>query len=216
MVGRQWRSFAALLAFEGAAVAVILGIVLHAHRSTHFDNVILRDLYLHLTGRWPHALLTLSDPIVSVALLAVVLVAATSARRYTLAVLAVTGPVLTVSLTQFVFKPLVARPYGEHTPTGTSLAYPSGHESLVASTATVVVVAICLLPWPIVTRLAAIAVTVAWTVFAGIGLVINFYHYTTDVIGAISFSLAVVLTLAFGLDLSSLVVRARTRTPREA
>lgn len=204
------------LAVAGAATVVALGVALHGDRSTHFDRVVLKHLYADLTGRWPGALIFASDPIVSLALLALVLVTALRARYYTLAVLAVVGPLVSTGLTQYVAKPVVARPYGEHTTTAVSLAYPSGHETLVATTAAVVVLAICALPWQAAIRALLVLATAAWTVFAGIGLVINFWHYTTDVIGAIGLSLAVVLVLAIALDLSSPVVLARSRTARAA
>ena len=87
----------------------------------------------------------------------------------------------------------------------------------MASTAVVLLLATCRLTLHGVWRLVVIALIVAWVLGAGVGLVVNFWHYSTDVLGAIGLSAAVVLGAALVADrVSSPGGRALTRTTRAA
>lgn len=213
LVADRWRPLAFAGAVAGAVVVAGLGLAVHGHRSTHVDSVVLRWLHTRVTGFAARAALDASTPLVSIVLLVLVLAVALRARSYRLAAVAVVAPALASGLTEFVLKPWVGRPYGggRSAQVLISLAYPSGHESLVASTAFVLLLVVCRLrlAW----RTPGMLVLTAWALFAGVGLVVNFWHYATDVIGAIGLSAAVVLGTALVADrVSSPGVRARPRT----
>ena len=193
-----------------------LGVILRHRRGTRFDAHVLRVLHADVTGPWVQRTLDASDPAISLILVAAVFVAALLARRVRLAVVAVAAPALASGLTQFVLKPWVDRPYGLVAQPTVSLAYPSGHETLVASAAVVAMVALCHFVGR-VGRVVGATVLTLWTLTAGVGLVVNFWHYTTDVIGAIGLSAAVVLGAALLADrVSSPAARARPRTTHAA
>ncbi|MBE7187243.1 phosphatase PAP2 family protein [Jatrophihabitans endophyticus] len=216
VVGR-WRPIALFAAAVGAAQLVALSFALHDRRTTHFDSRALIWLHDRVRGVAARVALDLSIPAVSLVLLALVLVVALRARQHRLAVLTVLAPAVSSALTEYVFKPLVARPYGtgERYPAVVSRAFPSGHETLVASAAFVVLLAAFRLR-PAVRVLAVVLLT-AWVMYAGVGLVVNFWHYTTDVFGAIAESAAVVLGGAVAIDrISSPAGRDLPRTSRAA
>jgi len=105
------------------------------------------------------------------------------------ALLGIVAPALAVTLVDVLAKPLVGRYRG------TVLAFPSGHATVAAAAATVVLVllnrwygwhrALCWLP---VVALLPLAV--------GAGVVRLGWHYPTDVVGGVAFGSAVVVALA--------------------
>lgn len=217
LVADRQRPLAFAGGVAGAVVVAGLGLAVHGHRSTHVDSVVLRWLHPRVTGFAARAALDAGTPLVSLVLLALVFVVALRARLHRLAVVAVVAPAVASGLTEFVLKPWVGRPYGAGRSPQVliSLAYPSGHESLVASTAFVLLLVVCRLR--VAWRVPGVLVPAAWTLFAGIGLVVNFWHYATDVLGAIGLSAAVVLGTALVADrVSSPGVRARPRTSHGA
>ncbi|GAA4444464.1 phosphatase PAP2 family protein [Actinokineospora soli] len=146
------------------AATVVLGLAV-GRGSTAFDAAIAG----RLGGPSPlvDALTLLTHPALMV--FAMGLIAALTARtRPLLAVLAVAGPILAVSLNTWVLKPGFDRVYDDH------LAYPSGHTTTLAAVLTVAVIA-----WPRV-----LAVAVPLVLVAGAAIVAAGYHYATDIVGA--------------------------------
>jgi len=105
------------------------------------------------------------------------------------AVLSLVAPMVAVTLVDVLAKPLVGRYHGA------ALAFPSGHATGAAATATVVLVllnrwygwrlALCWLPAVALLPLAV-----------GGGVVRLGWHYPTDVVGGVAFGAAVVVALA--------------------
>lgn len=217
MIAPRWRALAGFIGLLGALTVLGLAVKLHGRRDTHFDLKTLQWLYGHVTGVWARITIDSSLPPIGLTLLAVVALIALLTRRYRLVALAVAAPAVASGLTQFVLKPWVGRAYGDYTSTAASLSYPSGHETLVASAALVTLLALLRLPVSSFIRVVGALVLFAWAVCAGVGLVVNFYHYTTDIIGAIGLCLAVVLGGALLLDrVSSPAGRGLARKARGA
>lgn len=213
LISPAWRTRAAAVCIVAAfGFAVLAGLVAGSH-STGFDDWMFRELYRHIGDAFAQATLGFSQPALSLSICALTVIAAALARRWDVAVLASVGPGATVVLAKYVLKPALGRVFSSddlfkalvgrvpnvetYTVTGT---FPSGHESAVASTACVL--AILCLRAPVARRVRAvlIALIAAWTLIAAIGLVRNFWHYTTDTIGAILLAVAVVVGLALLVD----------------
>ena len=131
-----------------AVVAALAAIVWQA-TTTPFDLWVFRDLREQVGTRTGELLLDLSSPVIPVALLAGVVVVALRHRRRDLAALAVLGPSICVVTTEWVLKPLVGRVMvgnlAHPAAAMQSLAFPSGHETGVASAALVLLIATSLL-----------------------------------------------------------------------
>jgi undecaprenyl-diphosphatase len=205
-----------------AVVAALAATVWHA-TTTPFDLWAFRVLHHHVGDRAGAALLDLSSPAIPVALLAAAVVVGLRQRRRDIAALAVLGPSICVVSTEWVLKPLVGRvlvgnPAGRAS-VSHALAFPSGHETGVASTALVLLIAASLLTFDRRRRAAIVTLLALWTVLAGIGLVRMHWHYATDVLAAVGVCVAGVLGCAVVLGplerrLSSPGGRNRPRTSR--
>lgn len=230
LVPPAWRRRVGWAIAVGALVAAVLGVVTFHRTTTAFDSWAFRILPRHIGPTGATFTLHCSDPWVDCALLALVAALGARLRRPALTALAIAGPAAAVAMTELVLKPLVARPISPAV-TGSTLgglvstSYPSGHETGVASTAVVLLVAAWQLQAPrrrrVPVLLGSTVVLSSWCVAAGVGLVRNYWHYATDVVGAVGVSVAVVLGVALACDrgfgrLSSPAARSRTSTSRAA
>ncbi len=196
LIAPAWRRAALVSALLGLAVFLSLAVLtFHAGR-TGFDSWAFRVLPRHISPSHEQFLLSFTEPSVSVLLLILTAVLAASARRVDVVGLVVLGPSLGTLLVAGVVKPVVHRTLFA----GATGTYPSGHETGVACSATVLLVAFGQLPLRRVARCALAVVLGGWVVVAAVALTRGYYHYATDTIGALGFSLALVLALAALLD----------------
>jgi membrane-associated phospholipid phosphatase len=173
-----------LWALAGAAAMVGLGLVVGGGPTA-------ADTWVAERIGGPSPLLdTLSLTTHPVAVIAIitVIVGLTAREHPRVALLAVAGPAVAVTLNTLVLKPLFGRVIEDHAGdyAGNYYAYPSGHTaSLVAVLAVPVIVAGA--RW--------VAVVVPLVVIAGVAIVGMGYHHATDVLGAALWSAAVVTFL---------------------
>lgn len=205
LIADRWRRPVAAAVLVGVAVVLALAGLVYHGRSTSFDNWIFRKLYTNLGRTSAHVLLDLSTPTISIVLLVVVAAVAVRVRRWELAALAVVGPLIAVFLTEFVLKPIVGRALhpaaiNAGLPLSIRSVYPSGHEGTVASTAFVLIIAATHVRLRPSARAAFVAACLAWLLAAAVGLIRNYWHYPTDVIGAICLSTACVGSTALFID----------------
>jgi undecaprenyl-diphosphatase len=205
LIADKWRRPVIVSAVLGATVVVALAAVVYQGRSTSFDDWAFRKLYDGIGWSLAHFLLDLSLPTASIIAIAVVAAAAGLLRQWQLASLVALGPLLAVMITEFVFKPIVGRslhpaPVNGSLPLSIRSVFPSGHETTVAATAFVLMIAATQLPVRRGVRVALVTVLAAWLLAAAVGLVRNFWHYPTDTIGAICLSASVVACTALLLD----------------
>lgn len=201
-----WRRSAALLAFIGAAVVLALGILVHGSSSgTWLDERVRSAIVSSVSWSWRQHALDITDPRLVVVVLAIVAVVAIVRRRWDVLALVLIAPPISVVLTEVVLKPLVGRHSGD------ALAYPSGHETGLGSAACVL--ALLLIGSSVRTMYKAVGLIVLalLLVVGGIGLVGAFYHYATDVIGAVGVVLATTLATALAID--SIKLRSRRGRP---
>jgi undecaprenyl-diphosphatase len=215
LVSRRWRGPAAVVAVLCAVATISFGIALHGGMRTGFDDWAFRTLDGHGAWQGRDASLGPSEPAVSFTVITIVAVAAALTRRWRLVALSVAGPVIAVVLTEYVVKPAVHRVMAVPVPgwsmyTGTT-AYPSGHETGVASAAALVLVAVGQVAVRPGVRAAVVAALVGWVAVAAAGLVRNGYHYATDTFGAAGLSFAVVVGVAMAVDTAGSRVRPRER-----
>lgn len=181
-----------------AAVLVTLGVLFAGqHGPTAVDRSVFDAVRTHVPYWALRLLKAPTNPILLIAVLAVVALVAIAKRRLDLAVLAAAGPGLSVALSSLVLKPLFGRRYYD-----TYLAYPSGHTTALTATILVLLVAVAALGRTALTVAAfgAAAVVLACAV---IGLVGLRYHYVTDTIGGFCVANATVALVAYVLDSSS-------------
>ena len=219
LISERWRR--AVLLVAAVAAFGLAGLILVVHRSgaTSFDTWALKRATSLVGYGAGGDLLRLSDPGVSASVIVLIAVLAAVARRWRLVVLAALAPGAAVLITEGVLKPLVGR-YMEvpGLPAAASRAlysgaFPSGHETGVASAAVLAAVAIARLPAGRAVRLIAAGVLVVWTALAALGLVRNFYHYATDTLGAVGVALVVVLGGALAIDAATpALIRRRQLT----
>ena len=209
------RSAALLVIGTGLAVLVVLGTWLHDDtRGNPFDDAVQRAVLRLLPGGVLTALLHLSDPPLVAGLLCSLVIVGVLLRRPDLAALALLAPAASVVVTEELLKPLVHRSNHIVTHdlglTGT-LAFPSGHETGVASVLSVIAVVV------LGARLGRRA-TLAWC--AGLGLVLvaaaaalvgEFYHYATDTVGAVAVVAVVTPSVALAVDAVADARRSRAR-----
>ena len=196
LIAPAWRRPALVAGLVGVAVFLALAVALfHGHR-TAFDSWAFRVLPAHIADGPAQFLLGFTEPALSVLLLALTIAVAASVRRYDLALLALIGPALATALASDVAKPVIHRTLFA----GTVGSYPSGHETGVASTATVVLIALGQVPFRRIARYAVAAVLGGWVVVAAVALTRGYYHYATDTIGAAGLSIGLMLGLAALLD----------------
>jgi undecaprenyl-diphosphatase len=227
IIPRTQRRLVATLAVSCAIVLVALGVALHDHRDTTFDHWVFIRLDRHLGDHARVLLLGLSEPGITIGVLAMVTVGALIARSWPVAVLAVAGPLLAIGLTEEILKPLIHRTQswtldGMHYH---GLAFPSGHETGLVAMLTVVGLLLPRVRLSPLARTVAYAVLIGWALLGAIGLVRGFYHFATDTIGGIAVAIAVVCGVAFVVDavaartagsVSSPAARVPARTSRAA
>jgi membrane-associated phospholipid phosphatase len=222
LISPAWRT-PALWACAVAAIGfALLAAVVADDHSTAFDDWMFRTLFVHTGNAFATLTLAVSNAAVSIFICGLIVVVAAVARRWDVVVLASAGPAGTVLLTRYVFKPLLSRVLSTDdvyhalrglVPPGESFsvtgAFPSGHESAVASTAWVLIIVCC--QASISRRLRAVLLTLiaAWALISAIGLVRNFWHYATDTIGAMCLATVVVVGLALVIDRHFATVQRR-------
>jgi membrane-associated phospholipid phosphatase len=192
------RRVAVIGAVVAAVVLIVLG-ALFVNQSTAgaFDRPVDRWFVDHADYRTALWLADLGNGPVVVVIVALVVGGCLGARYPRGAVLAVLAPVASSVVTEWVVKPLV------HRTKGGDLAYPSGHETGVATIAFVIVL---LLLGPGRQRLPTWVSMIGAVVAGGLatlcalGLVASNYHYATDVIGGICVAAAAVLAMALLID----------------
>jgi membrane-associated phospholipid phosphatase len=193
------------IAVLSAGATLALSLYLHRATSTAFDDWMLRQLYDGIGQGGRDALIGLSAPQLTLTLLGAVAVIAALLRQWNVAVLAVVAPVVALGIAEVVLKPLVHRTIGQeilpHDPyPGFGAAFPSGHETGVAAAALVLALVLYRSPLPRSWRVTGWVLLAVWTVVAALGLVRMFFHYTTDAVGAITLTTAVVLGTALLID----------------
>jgi len=185
----------------GAALAVFvaLAVWLHGVYETGVDEHLTRWIYMHIRREWQvHLLADLTSPMFEEIVLAVVAIAAAVRRRWRIAVLAVVAPALALLVGEQVLKPLIHRPHSVANPSDNS--FPSGHETGLVSMLTVLSVLLVRTAWSLAVKTAVLVVFGIWTVLGAVGLVRIFAHYPTDTLGAVCWSVAVVLSTTVLLD----------------
>ncbi|WP_375486898.1 phosphatase PAP2 family protein [uncultured Jatrophihabitans sp.] len=196
LLSPAWRRRARVVALVGLAVFLALAVLTFHGRSTSVDSWVFRKLPGLIRPQTASFLLQFTEPAVSVVLLALLVVLAASARRFDVVVLAVVAPVLGTLLASDVAKPLIHRTLFD----GTVGSFPSGHQTGVTCTATVLLVAFGQLPLHRAARYVLAGVLLVWVVITAVALTRYYYHYATDTLGAIGLSVAVVLGLSTLLD----------------
>jgi membrane-associated phospholipid phosphatase len=196
------RRKAAIVAVCCAALSIIIAIlVAHTSRPTSLDRPVdswLRGHFgLHTLWLSTHVanLGGLRESTIVVALIAL---ACLAVRRVNGAVLAVVSGILVAVLTEYVVKPLVHR-----TLTG-FLVYPSGHTASAFTEVTVITVLLLNPPRAKARSWLTIAVAVATGLvgcLVAAAMISLQFHYFTDAIGGAAFAIAIVLGIAFGLDI---------------
>ena len=219
LISERWRTAAAAAIALSVLAVVLLGIRLHDQGGTAIDAWALRRSIAAIGAGGARALLGFSEPAVSLAVIVVVAVLGALARRWRLVALAVLGPAVAVVLTEYVLKPIIDRYMFERgipVPVlrmAYSGAFPSGHETGVASAALLALVAAGQLRLGSAARSALVAVLLAWTALAALGLIRNYVHYATDTAGALGVAIVVVLGGAALIDAAApALVRRRQLT----
>ena len=196
LIPRRLRVLALLTAALAWTVLIALGGLVSGHRRPgKLDGTLSRgiDGLVGQRSRLAEVLVTPTDTLVVLALLALLVAVGLITHRWEVAILAVIGPGIAVSIVELALKPLFdRRMYGE-------LSYPSGHMVAAVSALTValLVVASTARWW---LRLVIAAVWAALVVVLMVGLVAMDYHYPTDTIGGLCLSLGVILPLALVAD----------------
>jgi len=206
LISERWRSAAAAAIALSVLVVAVLGVRLHDAGATSFDAWVLRRSMSSIGSGGARTLLDFSKPAVSLGVIVLVAALAAVARQWRLVLLAAAGPGIAVVLTEYVLKPLIDR-YLVHPGLSVAVlradfsgAFPSGHETGVASAAVLVFVAAGQLRVSAAARVAIAAVLAVWTGVAALGLTRNYYHYATDTVGALGVAVAVVLGGAWVID----------------
>lgn len=185
-----------------AAIGIVVLGVRYAgdYRAGRLDTAVDLRLRHRLRGHlhFLHHLVSLADPISVIVLCAVLAAIFLFTGRRRAALLAVLGPPVAAGFTEFVLKPLIDRRLDD------SLSFPSGHTTVAVSIAVVVVVAL-LGPsrpaWPVVVRWSVCVLALLEAVAVATALVGSGYHYATDTIGGFCVAVAVVLLVAWAIDL---------------
>ncbi|HEY2300194.1 MAG TPA: hypothetical protein VGH43_20895 [Jatrophihabitans sp.] len=219
------RPFALVLLVAAGAVLAVLSFAYHGdHHGTSLDDRLAQHLNSSLGSTLSAATLHASDQRMTVALLVLVVVGALLFRRWDVAVFAAASPILAIVLTEVVLKPIVDR-YLSYDFAGIALprsgAFPSGHETGLASLTAELAVLALRAPIAAAWRGLVVAALALWTAIGAVGLVANLYHYATDTVGGVCVAIAVVLGVALLVDaasarLSSLAARTRPSTSRAA
>jgi undecaprenyl-diphosphatase len=194
------RRPAAILAIGCLVLVVALGIVYaHQRQGGSIDRavdswVIGLHVPLHAVAQFSR----IGGVSATTLLTAVFALACLAARRVGGAVLAVVGVALASALTEVVLKPLVHR-----TITG-FLSYPSGHTTGLFALTTAIAVVLLTPPRGrprSVLRIAVVAAAALVATAVGLAMVAQHFHYFTDTIAGAATGTAVVIGVAFLLDL---------------
>jgi membrane-associated phospholipid phosphatase len=184
-----------------AVVLTVLGVVFSHHRSgSAFDDWVYWAVYKQFVGQRGllEAMLVPTEPVLLIVVIGLVVMLAIARGRARLAILAVTGPLVTVGLNSLVLKPLIGR-----TINNGSLAFPSGHTAGLVSVLTVLVLAAVTgvrPPWRKSLMALVILGAVVLTVIAAAALVGMKYHYVTDAVGGACVAVLTVLLVALLID----------------
>jgi undecaprenyl-diphosphatase len=215
------RSFALAVLVVAAGLLAAASFAFHGvHHGTALDDSLARHLSHVLGAKLTAATLHASDPRLTVGLLVVVGLGALVARRWDLAVFTALSPILAIVLTEDVLKPVVGR-YLTYTWAGIAPprggAFPSGHETGLASLTVELAVLVLRAPIAAGWRALVVAVLAAWTAIGAVGLTANLYHYGTDTMGGVLVAIVTVLGVALVVDavagrLSSPAARSRPST----
>ena len=204
LVHERWRPVAQSAITAGVGVAVVLGVLTFHDGWTAYDAWMLHRLDAHIGARGAGQLFGVTQPAIAVSLMAFVVIGALVVRRVDVALLAVVGPVVGVVLVSDVLKPALDRPgplvINGQLATGTVGSYPSGHQTGVTCAALVLFLVACQLPIGRRARIGVALVLGTWVGLASIALTRGVFHYSTDTIGAVGLSTAVVLGTALLLD----------------
>lgn len=199
MLPERWRVIlAALVPLSVLGVLVLAWRFAGSEEPGRLDTAVDDGLVEH-RGRHVGLLWHISDlgspPALGLGILALVLAAVWTGRRWPAIALAVAGPLVAVVLTEFVLKPLVGRTHDG------GLSLPSGHTTSIGSLAWVFVlvfVAGSTRPWWWRGGLATLAVGAVLGV-AGTMVALD-RHYFTDTVAGALVATAVVGTAALVLD----------------
>jgi membrane-associated phospholipid phosphatase len=205
-----------VVAASVVVVAILGGLVHDDTHTNRLDNAILR-LISDVVPDWLQRLaLHLTDPPLVAGLLVSTAVVAALVRRWDVTVLAVLAPLIALWLTEDVLKPLVHRSNVLVTvglSDSESLAYPSGHETGLASLVTVLGLVLLGSGVRRGRKIVWTAVLAAALVAAAIALVGRYFHFATDTVGAVGVALTVTLTVALAIDKVGAVISSRQREP---
>jgi membrane-associated phospholipid phosphatase len=205
-----WPRVAVGLLVSAAAVVTLLAVRVHGKTSgNRYDNKIDSWIQRTVPDTVLRHALHLTDPPFVVALLGSVAIIGSALRRWDVTALAVFAPGLAVVLTEQVLKPVVHRSAigPVHTvETAGVFAFPSGHETGIASL--VAVLGLLLLGSTVrpARKIAGLAVLSAVLVAAAGALVGLSFHYATDTIGAIGVAIAATVGVALVIDRVSAAV----------
>ena len=195
---RAWLAIVVCLVVVGS-----MGVAFHdKNHGTPFDVSVDGWIHHHGQSLWK-TLIHVTDPATVTVLYLILIVWAVVLRRWDVVTLAVFTPPATILSVEFVLKPWVHRlPTGDLAVFGGNvpLAYPSGHESGIGSFLAVSGLLVVASAWPLWRKLAVLGAILVVALVASVALVGRYYHYATDTIGSIFFSIAVVLVVGLIVD----------------
>lgn len=189
-----------VIAVACALVVAVLGVWFSDQRTgTALDQNVYWAVYKQFVGERGllRAMLTPTEPVLLVVVILLVVMLAIARNRPRLAVLAVTGPLVSVALTSGVLKPLFGRTINN------GLAFPSGHTAGMVSVLTVLVLAVVAgvrPPWRTSLTSLVIVGALVVTVVGATALVGMKFHYVTDTIGGACMAVATVVAVALAID----------------
>ena len=202
-----------------AAVVVILLAILvlamlalrYAHQEApgRLDRTL--DVYIRTHLRQAQsltrALISLAEPPQAAILVAALAGAAALARRWSGVMLLLGGTLTAVVISEVILKPLIGRLRYGH------LTFPSGHATAMAAiaTATAILLVGAQRPRGVALRLCVSLAAIVVAASVAIALVAQHVHYATDTVAGCCVAVAVVLTMALGLDFFTPRIRSRYR-----
>jgi undecaprenyl-diphosphatase len=192
-----WPRVAVAIAVASAAGVAAIGVAVHDETGPiWFDHRVVRAIN-HGVPFWVQdAVLHLTDPALVVGVLAAAAAVAIALRRWNVLALVVLVPSVAVVLTEVILKPAIHRTKGLG-----SLAYPSGHETGLASLVCVLGLILLSSGLHAAYKVLGTAVLVVVGLAGGVALVGRYLHYATDTIGAIGVALSVTLVVGLLIDL---------------
>lgn len=205
------RAAAITLGCAAAVVAILAGLVFHQVNGNAVDRaaarLVARLIPSHVLelGTW------LVDPPLVAGVIAGLAISAAIGRQWRVCALVLLTPAIALTLTQVVLKPLIGRvPPGFGAEIGT-YAYPSGHETGLASLVCVLALLLLRSSMPTPIKAAGLVALVGVLAAAAIVMVGLSMHYLTDTIGGVGVALAVTLGLALALDAMARKLALRQR-----